>query len=58
MLVEEESGKILGAHLFGPHADELVNLFTMAMRCGMTSRDIKQTIFAYPTLGSDMPHMV
>ena len=58
VLVEEGSGRILGAHLLGPHAAELVNLFAMAMRGGMTSRDIKQTIFAYPTAGSDMPHMV
>lgn len=58
VLVEEETGKILGAHLLGSHADELINLFAMAMRCGMTSQDIKKMIFAYPTLGSDMPHMV
>jgi glutathione reductase (NADPH) len=57
-LVEEESEKILGAHVLGPHADELINLFAMAMRCGMTSRDIKVSIFAYPTLASDLPHMV
>jgi hypothetical protein len=30
----------------------------MAMRCGMTSRDIKKMVFAYATLGSDMPYMV
>lgn len=58
VLVEEGSDRILGAHLLGPHAAELVNLFAMAMRGGMTSRDIKQTIFAYPTAGSDMLHMV
>lgn len=58
VLVEEQTGKILGAHLLGPHAEELINLFAMAMRCGMTSRDFKKSIFAYPTVGSDMPYMV
>lgn len=58
VLVDEDSGRILGAHLLGPHAEELINLFALAMRCGMTSADIKQTIFAYPTLGSDMAYMV
>lgn len=58
VLVEEQTGKILGAHLLGPHAEELINLFAMAMRCGMTSRDIKKSILAYPTIGSDMPYMV
>jgi len=58
VLIEEQTGKILGAHVLGPHADELINLFAMAMRCEMTSRDIKKMIFAYPTLGSDMAYMV
>jgi glutathione reductase (NADPH) len=58
VLVERETGRILGAHLLGPHADELINLFVMAMRCGATNRDIKKTIFAYPTIGSDMAYMV
>jgi pyruvate/2-oxoglutarate dehydrogenase complex dihydrolipoamide dehydrogenase (E3) component len=31
-LVEKESGRILGAHLVGPHADEVINLFGVAIR--------------------------
>lgn len=58
VIVEESTGKILGAHLIGPHADEVINVFTMALRCGMTRRDIKKTIFAYPTAASDLQHMV
>jgi glutathione reductase (NADPH) len=58
VLVEEDTGLILGAHLLGPHAEELINLFTLAMGCGLTSRDIKETVFAYPTHGSDMAYMV
>src|SRR5262249_57067228 len=26
-LIEEDSGRILGAHLVGPHVDEIINLF-------------------------------
>jgi glutathione reductase (NADPH) len=58
VLVEEGSEKILGAHLLGPHAEEIVNLFAMAMRVGMTSTDVKESIFAYPTLSSDIAHMI
>ncbi len=58
VLVEEDSGRILGAHLLGPHAGELVNLFALAMRAGLTNGEIKHTIFGYPTAGSDMPYMV
>ena len=57
-LVEEESGLVLGAHIVGPHADEVINLFAMAMRHGLTAADIKATVFAYPTGASDVGYMV
>jgi glutathione reductase (NADPH) len=40
-LVEENSGRILGAHLVGPHADEVINLFGLAIRHNLTVDDIK-----------------
>jgi len=58
VLVEEDTERILGAHLLGPHADEAINLFTMAMNIGMKPRDIKKMIFAYPTVASDIPYML
>ena len=58
VLIDEESGRILGAHLLGPSAEEVINLFAMAMRTGTTSSQIKEMLFAYPTHGSDMAYMV
>jgi glutathione reductase (NADPH) len=58
VLVEEESDRILGAHLVGPHADELINLFAMAIRHNLTAEDLKATIFGYPTGASDIVHML
>ena len=58
VLVEEESGKILGAHILGPNAEELINLFTMAINGSMRAETIKDIIFAYPTYASDMGYMV
>jgi len=58
VLVEEKSDRILGAHLLGHHAEELINLFALAMRAGMTSRDLKKSLFAYPTRGSDLGYML
>lgn len=49
VLVEEGTGHILGAHLVGPHVDEVINLFALAIRKGLTAEDLKSTIFAYPT---------
>ena len=58
VLVEKTSGRILGAHLLGPRADDTINLFAMAMHTGATASRLKQMLYAYPTAGSDLPYMV
>ncbi len=58
ILVEEESDQILGAHLLGSGAEEVINLFAVAIRSGMRASDLKHMLFAYPTHGSDVPYML
>ncbi len=58
VLVEEETDRILGAHLVGPHVDEVINLFALAIRHQLTAEDLKTTMFAYPTGASDIGYMV
>ena len=58
VLVDEETNRILGAHLLGHQVEETINLFAMAMRAGMTAAEIKKTLFAYPTHASDVAYMV
>jgi glutathione reductase (NADPH) len=58
VLVEEPSERILGAHLVGPHADEVINVFALAIRNGLTAEDLKTTVFAYPTGASDISYML
>jgi glutathione reductase (NADPH) len=58
VLVEEESDRVLGAHLVGPRADEVINLFALAIRHDLTAEDVKTTIFGYPTGASDIEHML
>jgi glutathione reductase (NADPH) len=57
-LVEGDSGRILGAHLVAPHADEVINLFGLAIRHNLTLGDLKTTMFAYPTGASDIGSML
>ncbi|HUX27109.1 MAG TPA: NAD(P)/FAD-dependent oxidoreductase [Burkholderiales bacterium] len=58
VLVEEGTDRVLGAHLIGPHVDEVINIFALAMRKGLTAEDLKSTMFAYPTGASDIGYMV
>jgi len=58
VLVEDGSGRILGAHLLSSHAGEVINLFSLAIRHHLTAADIKQTIFVHPAESSDISYMV
>lgn len=57
-LVDNKNGKILGAHLIGPHSEEVINLFAMAIKTGFTALDIKTMILTYPSASSDIVYMV
>jgi glutathione reductase (NADPH) len=58
VLIEESTGKILGAHLLGPHADEVINIFALAIRLGIGSEDLKNMMYSYPTNSSDIRYML
>ena len=57
-LVQTSTGKIVGAHLLGPEAPELINLFAMAVKFGLTRHQMKSVLFTYPTLASEIRAMV
>jgi glutathione reductase (NADPH) len=57
-LLIEESGRILGAHLLGPEADELINVFAVAIQSGIPVDRLGKIIFAYPTHASDVTYML
>ncbi|HCY62214.1 MAG TPA: NAD(P)/FAD-dependent oxidoreductase [Oxalobacteraceae bacterium] len=58
VLVDEATDLILGAHLVGPHVDDVINIFALAIRHGLTAEDLKTTMFAYPTGASDIGYML
>jgi glutathione reductase (NADPH) len=56
-IVEEGTDRVLGAHLLGPHAEEVINLFALAIRHGLTAAALSHMIYAYPTSASDVAFM-
>jgi Pyridine nucleotide-disulphide oxidoreductase, dimerisation domain len=42
VLVEEDTDRILGAHILGSDAGEVINLFALAIRSGMRATDLQQ----------------
>ncbi|MBY0273317.1 MAG: NAD(P)/FAD-dependent oxidoreductase [Alphaproteobacteria bacterium] len=58
ILIEKGTNQILGAHIIGHDGPELINLLALAMKHGVSSTQIKEMVFAYPTFGSDLSYMV
>ena len=49
ILADEKTDQVLGAHLIGPHAGELIAEIGIAMEFGASSEDIARTCHAHPT---------
>ena len=58
IILDRSTGRVLGAHLLDSHADDLINLFALAMQHNLTAADIKQVLYAYPTASSSVQYMV
>ena len=50
VLIDEYTGKILGANLFGVEAHEIINLFTLAMNEGISYESLRDQIYTHPTM--------
>ncbi len=51
LLSHKENGKILGGHLFGPHAADLIQEITVLIQRQATIRELSNIVHAHPTLG-------
>jgi glutathione reductase (NADPH) len=58
ILINERTDIIVGAHLLGPEASEVINLFSLAIEKEMTMEELKRIIFTYPTWGNDIKYML
>ena len=50
----KENGRVLGVHIVGPHATDLIAEGTLAIEKGLTATDLAETIHAHPTLAEVM----
>ncbi|MDO6470759.1 NAD(P)/FAD-dependent oxidoreductase [Maribacter sp. 1_MG-2023] len=58
IIMNDRTGEIVGAHLLGSDAGETINILTLAITNKMTDKNIKSTIFSYPSWGNDIKSMV
>jgi dihydrolipoamide dehydrogenase len=50
LIADAASGEILGAHIVGPNASELISEVVLGMEYRATAEDIGETVHAHPTL--------
>ena len=54
VLADKETDRILGVHVIGPSAGELIHEYCVAMEFGAAAEDIARTCHAHPTLSEAM----
>ena len=57
LVVDSGTGKILGCHMFGDHAAEIIQLAAVALRMGATKADFDSTIALHPTAAEELVTM-
>jgi glutathione reductase (NADPH) len=58
IIVAKKDRKILGAHIIGHHGEELIHLFSLAMRHGISADELGGEMFAFPTFAADLKSMM
>ena len=57
LVVDQASNVVLGAHMLGDDAPEIIQGFAVAVGAGLTKRDIDQTVGIHPTSAEELVTM-
>ncbi len=58
VIIDNATDEILGAHLIGHNAEEVINIFAAAIRHDITASELKATPWSYPTSTADTDYML
>lgn len=53
LVVDGDSQRVLGAHMVGEHAADIIQSLAVAIRKGITKQDLDETIGIHPTTGEE-----
>ena len=53
LVVDAASDRVLGCHMIGPDAPEIIQSLAVAVTCGARKRDFDRTIAMHPTLAEE-----
>jgi glutathione reductase (NADPH) len=53
LVVDDTSGRVLGAHMVGECAGEIIQMVALAMKAGITKKDFDSAIGIHPSIGEE-----
>jgi glutathione reductase (NADPH) len=57
VLIDKQTDRVIGAHILGHGGEELIHIFALAMKHGISASDIKDLIYGFPTFSADIKSM-
>ena len=54
MICEETTGRIVGLHMIGPDAPEILQAAAIAVKAGLTKEAFDQTVALHPTMAEEL----
>ncbi|HZP21760.1 MAG TPA: glutathione-disulfide reductase [Bauldia sp.] len=57
LVVDGTTDRVLGCHIVGPNASELIQMVAIAVRMGATKADFDQTVALHPTMAEELVTM-
>jgi glutathione reductase (NADPH) len=57
LIVDANTDKVLGCHIFGDHASEIIQIVAVCLKMGATKKDFDSTIALHPTAAEELVTM-
>ncbi len=57
LVVDADTRRVLGCHIVGPEAGEMIQLAAIAVKMGATKEDFDRTVAVHPTMSEELVTM-
>jgi glutathione reductase (NADPH) len=58
VVIDKRTDRILGAHILGHAGEELIHIFALAIKHGITATEIRDFVYGFPTFSADIKSML
>ena len=58
VVIDKRTDRVIGAHLVGHAREDLIHIFTLAIKHGFTAGDLGDLVYGFPTFSADIKSML